>query len=265
MKHNWIFTKHSLLAVFTLVALSIVLAVLVNQNSSSSAFTAQDQPGKGGDKKDEKEKLPIALSSASLPDDPIERALRLARNGRYNNRNTEPMDRWPASSRESFVSSEWYLYVAALPTAESDAVLLGKVVDAKGYLSNDKTGAYSEFTIIIEEVFKDGRRSLIPGSSVVGEREGAKVKLPDGRIVSHRIADQGTPQIDRRYVFFLKYNEQGEDYQILTGYELRTGRVFPLDEADHFAAYKKFDEETLLNAVREAVVKPPRAPRGEGR
>lgn len=264
MKHNKIFTKYSLQAVLTVVALSIVVSVLANRNSSSSASTAQDKPGKGRDEKDEKEKLPIALSSASLPDDPIERALRLARNGRYNNRNTEPMDRWPASSRESFVSSEWYLYVPALPTAESEAVVLGKVVDAKGYVSSDKTGAYSEFTILIEEVFKNGRRSLMPGSSVVAEREGAKVKLPDGRIVSHRIADQGTPQIDRRYVFFLKYNEQGEDYQILTGYELSKGLVFPLDEAEHFGAYKNLDEDPFLNAVREAVVNPPRAPRGNG-
>lgn len=238
-----------------LIAGMVVLMALPGRDRAESAFATQKQKG------EDENKMPLAVYSAELPTEAVDRALRITRNGRYNNRDTEPMDRWPASSRGSFVSSEWYLYVPALPTAESDAVVLGRVIDAKGYLSNDKTGAYSEFTILVEEIFKDGRRSLMPGSSVVAEREGANVKLQDGRIVSHRIAHQGTPQIGRRYVVFLKYNEQGEDYQILTGYELRNGHVFPLDEADHFAAYKKLDEEAFLESVREAVVNPSRAPR----
>lgn len=263
MKHNKIFTQYSLLAVVTVVALSIVLSVLVDRNSRSVALAAQENPGKGQDEQNEKDKMPIALSSASLPDDPADRALRLARSSRYNKRHTVPFDEDADSGGRSSIN-EWYLYIPALPTSESDAVVLGKVVDAKGYLSFDKTGAYSEFTIIVEQIFKDGRRSLMPGNSVVAEREGASVKLPDGRVIRYQIAYQGMPQIGRRYVFFLKYNEQGEDYQVLTGYELRKARVSPLDEADHFAAYTKLDEETFLNAVREAVVHPPRAPRGNG-
>ena len=72
------------------------------------------------------------------------------------------------------------------------------------------------------------------------------------------------PQVGRNYVLFLQYNEQGDDYRILTGYELRKNRVSPLDKADHFAAYTNSNEETFLNEVREAVVNPPRAPRGIG-
>ena len=250
--------RNNFLLVTLIIGAVIGLTALSGQSHNGSA--RQEETIKGKDEK----KLPMAVYSASLPADSTARAQRLARNGRYNNRNTEPMDQWPATSRESFVYSEWYLYVPALPTADSDAIVLGNVVDAKGYLSNDKTGAYSEFTILVEEIFKDGRRSLIPRGSVVAEREGANVKLPDGRIIRHRIANLGTPQVGRRYVLFLKYNEQGNDYSILTGYELRNNLVFPLDEADHFAAYKKLDEEAFFNAVREALVNPPRAPRGNG-
>jgi hypothetical protein len=251
-------------AAFVITVTAAAPAVLPNRGHVGSAFTAQQTTSKGGgEKNDEKDKMPIALSSASLPGDPAERALRLARSNRYNKRHTVPFDEDADTGGRSSIN-EWYLYIPALPTSASDAVVLAKVVDAKGYLSNDRTGAYSEFTIIVEQIFKDGRRSLMTGNSVVTEREGANVKLPDGRIIRYQIAYQGMPQIGRRYVFFLKYNEQGEDYQVLTGYELRKGRVSPLDEADHFAAYEKLGEDAFLNAVREAVVHPLRAPRGNG-
>lgn len=119
------FTKYSLLAVLTVVALSIVLSVLVNRNSRSLALAAQERPGKGRNEQKEKDKMPIALSSASLPDSPAERALRLARSSRYNKRHTVPFDEDADSGGRSSIS-EWYLYVPALPTSESDSVVLGK-------------------------------------------------------------------------------------------------------------------------------------------
>jgi hypothetical protein len=64
-------------------------------------------------------------------------------------------------------------------------------------------------------------------------------------------------------LFFLKYNEEGQDFSILTAYELRAGRVFPLDGLDRngkvfeaYAAYQKYkdvDEATFLAEVREAI------------
>jgi hypothetical protein len=256
--------KLFLLATF-LITVTAALATLSNRSPVGSAFTAQEKTSKGSGEKDEKGKMPIAIYSASLPTDPTERTLRLTRNSRYDKRHTTAMDVAPPDTAGQSIISEWYLYVPALPTAESDAVVLGKVVDEKGYLSNDRTGAYSEFTILVKKIFKDGRRSLTTGGSLVAEREGANVKLPDVRIIPYQIAYQGMPQIDKDYVLFLKYNEQGDDYQVLTGYELRKGYVFPLDEADHFNAFKKSNEETFLNAVRDAVVHPPQAPREKSR
>jgi hypothetical protein len=92
----------------------------------------------------------------------------------------------------------------------------------------------------------------VPGVSIIAEREGASVRLPDGRVIRYEIAYQGMPQVGRQYVLFLKYEPQGADYRIITGYELRKGRVSPLDKADHFATYSNLREETFLNEVREA-------------
>ena len=244
--------KLFLLSVFV-IAVTTALAVLPNRGRIGSAFTAQEKTSKG--ENEEKEKRPVAIYSAPLPSDPVERALRRARNSRYDNRGIR-MDELPPDTTGRGVLSHWWEYMPSLPSAESDAVVLGEAVGANAFLSNDKTGAYSEFTIRIEEVLKDSRRILTPNTSLVAERDGANVQLPSGRTILYSIAGQGTPRIGRRYLFFLKYNDQGEDYSILTGYELREGRVFPLDEIGHFINYKGADENTFSNAVREAVARP---------
>ena len=245
---------------FLLVMLIIggVIGLTALSGKSYNGSPRQEETIKSKDEK----KFPIAVFSASLPADSKERAQRLARSGRFDKRATVPFDETDPDTTMRGTVSEWYLYIAALPTAESDVVVLGEVISAKGYLSNDRTSAYSEFAIRVNEVFKSDSRPS--GNSMTAVREGADVQLPSGRIIRREIVYQGMPRIGQQYMFFLKYNEQGNDYSILTGYEIRNGVVIPLDEADHFAAYKKLDEETFLNAVREALVNPPRAPRGNG-
>jgi hypothetical protein len=250
MQNQKIITKLAMLAVL-IVAAATVLAAFPHRGMGSLLFTAQDKANKSGDEK----KMPIAVYSAPLPTDPAERAIRLARSGRYDKRYTVPFDETsPDTTRRSTIS-DWYLYMLALPAAESDLVVLGEVTSTNGYLSNDRTGAYSEFSIHVNDVLKDdGRQS---DRSIIAVREGADVQLPSRRIIRYEIIHQGMPRKGRQYVLFLKHNEQGNDYTILTGYELRKNRVSPLDEVEPFTAYRKYDESTFLNAVREAIAQPP--------
>jgi len=258
-------TRRVLLFATAGFAAAVMLAAFVNQHNSGLALATQEANKQVRQEKDERGNIPVAVAAASLPRDPAERALRLARSSRYDGRGSVTFDEASPNTTGRSSISEWYLYLPALPTADSDAVVSGRIVDAKGYLSSDRTGAYSEFTVLIDRVLKDGRGSLQPGGSVIAEREGAIVNLPDGRLIRYEIAYQGMPQVGRRYVLFLKYNAPGDDYQILTGYELRDGRVSPVDEADHFAAYNDSTEERFLSVVREAVLHPPQAPREKQR
>lgn len=237
---------------------------MVNEDTGGVALAMQETSKQAAQDKDEKVKMPVAEFSVSLPDDLAEQARRIARSKRYDKRYTVPFDESPPDTVAQSTTSEWYLYVPALPTAESDAVVLGKVIDAKGYLSSDKTGAYSEFTVLIDQVLKFSDSSLVPGVSIIAEREGANVRLPDGRVVRYEILHQGMPQVGRQYVLFLKYEPQGDDYRLITGYGVLKGLVLPLDEADHFATYKNSNEETFFNELREALVHPPKAPRANG-
>jgi hypothetical protein len=247
--------KRLLLSVITVVTITIFLGLSEWRNGTLTS-TAQDQTGVARDDK-QKDEFPIALYSASLPNERARRALRHIRNSRYDKRYPVPFDELPPDTTEKLIACDWSL-TPALPIAESEAIVLAQVVTAIGYLSNDKTGAYSEFTIIIKEVLKtDGRFSFVPDSSIVVEREGAAVQLPSGRIIRTGFASQGMPRIGRQYVLFLKYNNQGEDYQIVTGYELRNKRVVPLDQVEPFTSYTGADVRSFLNTVHEAMANPP--------
>jgi hypothetical protein len=116
--------------------------------------------------------MPVATYSAIQPTDPVERQLRLTRGGRFDNRAPVPFDEMRSDTTGYSTNSHWWLGIPALPTAESDAVIIGNIVAAEGYLSNDRTGAYSEFTIRLRKAFKDDGR--LSGGMILAEREGAE-------------------------------------------------------------------------------------------
>jgi hypothetical protein len=238
-------------------------AVILSTASTGDEAPAFKQQTTSKDR-DRKPQRPVASFSASLPDDPVERALRVARSRRYNERAPVTFAEMRDDTTGYSISSHWWLGLPALPTAESDAVVIGEVVTANGYLSSDRTGAYSEFVIRIDKVFKDDGR--LSAGTIVAEREGADVQLPDGRIIRYGIAGQGTPRVSGRYVLFLKYYEGAEVYGVVTGYGLSNGRVFPLDNAiERFTAFENSDEKSFLKAVENAISHPPQAPRDKRR
>lgn len=234
-----------------IVAAATVLAALPGRDFTESAFAIQQatNKGEGGNK------MPRALYSAQLPNDPAERAMRVARSGRYDKRHTVPFDETSPDTTGRTEINDWYLHMSALPAAESDVVVIGEVTSEIGYLSNDRTGAYSEFTVQIENVLKDDARQSV--RSITAVREGADVQLPSGRVIKYHILHQGMPVAGSRYVFFLKYDEEGKHYAILTAYELRKNRVLPLDEVEPFIGYRESEEGTFLNLVREAMAHSP--------
>jgi hypothetical protein len=260
MQNIRVYVKLAICVVLTTLVL-VVSAAVRTQSRESPPLTNQKLKGIP-----EKIKKPLALYTAVEPADPKERELRRARNSIYDKRSTKTFEELRADTTERGLVSHFWVNMPTLPTAQSDAVVLGTVVEAKGFLSNDKTGSYSEFKVEIEGILKDDdARSLMGKSSVLTERAGATVQLPSGREIVDTIDDQGTPRIGGRYVLFLKYNDQGEIYHILTGYELDDRQVTPLDPVGRFAAYKDADEYGFLQAVRAAVIRPPEAPQDQKR
>lgn len=187
----------------------------------------------------------------------IDRTLRQIRSNRYNGRAPQPFAELPSDMRGFGINSNLTTLLPALPIKQSDAIVLGEVIDAKAYLSSDKTGVYSEFTIRIDDVLKNFSSSPIAfGDQLISEREGGVVRFSSGRLFQYAIYNQGLPRNGRRYVFFLKKNEQGQIFSILTGYSLHKERVSPLDIPEQFAAYEGADETVFINEIREAIANP---------
>src|ERR1035438_2150339 len=121
------------------------------------------------------------VDAAPEPTDPVERALRATRNRLQNSRNSLPSSAGgsqrsdlPSARRSRFDTqpsgppSDVIVDRAPfrpgtrredfqLPVSESDTILLGSVSKVQPYLSEDGTNLYTEYTVSVEEVFKDSR------------------------------------------------------------------------------------------------------------
>ena len=189
-----------------------------------------------------------------------ERAKREAKGRKYNTRHAPPITE---SKERIFANIDWDAGLPAIPIEQSAAVIIGKVNTAQAYLSQDKTSVYSEFEIEIEQVMKRDRSiDLAPGSSVVVERAGGRVRFPSGKIMVSVISHQQMPQVGTRYVLFLTHQPllgpvSPDDFFILTGYELRDAQVFPLDKLNPghpITAYDGANADVFLNDLSSALL-----------
>jgi hypothetical protein len=201
-------------------------------------------------------------ASADAKLDPKTRALRTARGERY------------AKHVKGFIldreidggmvlAFRYMQPLPAFPLGRSAIVAVGAVVDSQAYLSDDKTGIYSEFSIRIEEVLKNDRLGpTFPGSLVVAERVGGRVRFPSGRIILYGNREEGMPRQGRRYVFFLE--RQDQQYSLLTAYELLSDRVYPLDGRNAPGGkgalsigdeYENSDATRFLSELQRAIAK----------
>lgn len=116
-----------------------------------------------------------------------------------------------------------------IPVATSDLIVEAVVSESHAFLSNDKTGIYSEFTLLISKPAKLTKALGVSlNDRVVAERFGGKIKYPSGQMTRWRIAREGIPIIGKRYLFFLAKVDQ-DTYKILTAYEIQGDMVSPLD------------------------------------
>lgn len=237
---------------FLFFALLIVVAA-----ATTTALRSQGQDGSSRNErrvKPDETEWPLVEYDAPEPADLSKRVKRQARGRKYDK------SRILGSSEVAgaAVNSEsLILILPALPVAESDVIVSGKMTAAQAYLSNDKTNVYSEFTLSVDEVLKnDGGEPLAVGSSIEMEREGGRVKFPSGQVFWYAIERERMPRVGRRYVLFLKRGDSEQAFHLSTGYELRTGKVFPLDSHPKFNIYNEVDEITFLNKLRDVIVNP---------
>lgn len=261
--------KRAMLLLFCVLTTlgTATLAAFQNQGQDKSkekkravVLRRQDQTALPLTEQEIAEQLPVADATAPEPADPDERAKKQLKGKRYDNQGSQPITEAPYPLNRIW-STHWWKGLPAIPAAQSDVVLIGEITNAQAYLSNDKTGIYSEFTIRAGEALKnDSNMSLYPGSIITAERFGGAVRFASGAIQRYRIRNQRMPLTGSHYVLFLKRTEQEQDFSLITGYELRGQRVVPLDGANTdggeklpFDNYRGMDASAFLNLVRHAI------------
>lgn len=238
----------ALLLFFTALTISLFVMGLLQQTSA----TISD----GRQRMDNESQFPIAEENAPEPSAPTEQIKRNRKEKKYE----RYKDKIGPGVTVAIAHYHWPPGFPTLPVAQSDAVIIGEVLDAKAFQTSDKTAVYSEFTVRISEVLKnDAQTQLSPGSPIITERPGGRVRYSSGHISRFSLSGWGMPRPKRQYVLFLSRNEQEEGYRIVTGYELRGGRVFPLDMTTSsdtdFDAYINTDASSLMAQLRAAVAK----------
>ena len=191
-------------------------------------------------------------------------ATRAAKSSKYNKNKVLYPEAYTSENIKEVSFADWITAATPLPIAESDAVVLGKVVGATAYLSGNKNTVYSEFNIEVSKIFKGkGDVKLEDGKFIRAERDGGIVRFPSGNQVWYLMAGQRMPKVGSVYFLFLTHTFPLYGYQndlfLLTGYEVKDGKVFPLDLADggtHPTAtfYRGKSIQVLTSDIKKALV-----------
>jgi hypothetical protein len=243
-------SRRATVAGLVIVAAIVGVVLVVISKQDLSASTAQIQS----------EELVLPIADYALPEpNPSDSAKRRKRNERHDHQSGEAIKEAPYPV-ERIWSSHWARQVPAIPSSQSDVILIGTVIASQANLSADKTGVYSEFGIHVEEVLKGIGTTALNYPVVSVERFGGAVRFPSGVIQKYRTSGQGMPREGRRYLLFLKKIDQDDDFSILTAYELRSEKIVPLDGASQqgnerlaFDSYKGIDVISFLRVVRGAI------------
>lgn len=227
-----------------------------------SGLTLPSQSQKRGTKTLPKPKveraLPILDFETLEPDDSKLVSKRRNKASRYDRKESQPIqEHW--QDFRSLLTNHSFDRMSPLPATDSDAILIGGVLSARAYLSNDKGTVYSEFSIQVEELLKGNQQEIRSGDTISAERYGGAVRFRSGRIQKYEVSGQGMPQVGHRYVLFLRRLDKEPSFKILTGYALNGPTVMPLDgsvveegnQTYQFDQYQGFETSAFLQLVRD--------------
>jgi len=248
----------TILLVAALASVVFISAALSrsNANHDTKSILSKNDPSKAqgqstAQKEFEKIKQQFPKVDYDSPE-PVEPAERAKRRNKGKNFDNGFISKKP-THQSSSLSNHWDLGLPALPLAQSDVVLIANTLSRKAFLSNDKSGVYTETSIRIEEVIKGETSSVAKDNQIDIYRTGGVVRYATGEESLFQIVGQNMPLAGKRYLFFLKAIPDSTDYKIITGYELSDFGVKALDTPSQFSEFNGLDESSFLFKVRNTI------------
>ncbi len=142
----------------------------------------------------------------------------------------------------------------ALPVTTSTAIVIGTVESAQSYMTPEQRTVFTEYTVATESVIGSiDAAAPHAGRVITAERQGGAVKFASGRIRRLRIYGEGIPHLGSTYVLFLKYVSEGDDYEMLTAYEVTDGKIRALDDGQRYHRYDGMAQGSFIEAVKQEV------------
>ena len=199
-------------------------------------------------------KFALTDYDAPLPENPEALEQRRLKGMRYDRDNWVVKD--PSHEIDYVRRSLKIVPPPTFPVEESDVVVIGLTTVAAAYLSNDKTGIYSEYTIKVEQVLKDNSsRKLSRGTLITFDRAGGAVRYPDGHRVGYLVAEKALPSVGAIYALFLRDDKRSRNFEVVTLYELKVNSVVPLDSGFPFEEVRGMTKSDFMKTLQEKLVK----------
>lgn len=166
------------------VSLSIVLKGRgqTELKQPSAGLLSQTQSDQNAKQLDDAATPIVDLANPNTADR-IDKNARKLKNARHDKSGPVKIDSY-ANGGEVRSDPEYRAGFSDLPADKSDIIVEAVVGDSKAFLSDDRTGIYSEFTIIVSKILKVASGfSINLGDKIVTERFGGKVRFPTGEVV----------------------------------------------------------------------------------
>jgi hypothetical protein len=232
------------------VLVLVVVAVLMGTAIGALRVTNK-KTTKENDRVQGNSRWPTTDYVVSLPSDPEKAHIRKKRNKKFNKSEFRVHPNDP--SENTVIVDAVDPKLPALPVAESTEIFIGTVLSSQAFIAEDQTGVYSEFTVNVSRVLKTADPNLSAGSVVELQRPGGRVKFRGGRIHWYSIDKENMPESGCQYVFFVARDAEHNTLKIITAYEMKNGKIQPLDEMPQFRRHAGKDEAGFLNALQTAI------------
>lgn len=230
----------------------IVVLITISSSFGTMSSYSQNENSKEQTKNSFEEltkNIPVVDYNAPNLTDGVERELRVIKNNRYDL--ILDVIKKPNPEYDFAISSDAEPIPPIIPFTESKLVIIGRILSANAFLSNEKKGIYSEFSVNIETVLKkDEKKNLKSGGTIAMDRAGGVVRYANGQKMMYMNDWQKMPETDQRYLLFLdKDDEQNPNYKLITGYKLENGKVTALDSPNIFGKHDGMSEKEFINLV----------------
>ncbi len=136
----------SLILIVSAGALILTTALARRQEGNNQETTKQKNREK------DFSRFPVTDYYTPESSDPAIRAKRQTKGRKYDDKH---MPQISENTDTIFSISDWDVRLPALPVERSAAVVSGKVISSKAYLTPGKTGIYSEIEVVVDSIVKN--------------------------------------------------------------------------------------------------------------